>query len=320
LDESRQAVTRPSRKSESPATPAANYQVADRDLKYYIFDWDDNILHMPTRIHLERRTPDGKWVPHPVSTSVFAVIRSDTENYRPPGGDWERAFHEFRDLAADGESNFLRDTRLALEPVVREERSGAPSFQQFRRALIEGRLFAIVTARGHKAHSLREGVRYFIEHVLKAHERSRMLRNLRGYLECFEPGHGLETDDEVIDNYLDLNCYHPVTSPAFRERIGNAASGDNTEEGKQFAIKDFVEHVVAITRRVGATKPISVGFSDDDPANLAAVENYIRRKLASAFPGIKFVVYDTSDPDVPSGRKVVVSGQLDLGLATKGTA
>ena len=25
-------------------------------LKYYMFDWDDNILHMPTRIHLERRT------------------------------------------------------------------------------------------------------------------------------------------------------------------------------------------------------------------------------------------------------------------------
>ncbi len=55
----------------------ANYAVADRDLKYYIFDWDDNILHMPTNIHLERRNEDDNWVPHSVSTAVFSVIRND---------------------------------------------------------------------------------------------------------------------------------------------------------------------------------------------------------------------------------------------------
>ena len=32
----------------------ANLGVAARDFKYYIFDWDDNILHMPTRIHMEK--------------------------------------------------------------------------------------------------------------------------------------------------------------------------------------------------------------------------------------------------------------------------
>ena len=37
--------------------PADHYNEAipQRDLKYYIFDWDDNILRMPTYIHLERR-------------------------------------------------------------------------------------------------------------------------------------------------------------------------------------------------------------------------------------------------------------------------
>ena len=45
-----------------------NVDVAKRDFKYYIFDWDDNILHMPTRIHLEKRQPDGTWRhPDPVS-------------------------------------------------------------------------------------------------------------------------------------------------------------------------------------------------------------------------------------------------------------
>ena len=33
--------------------PYINEEVASRDFKYYIFDWDDNILHMPTKIKLE---------------------------------------------------------------------------------------------------------------------------------------------------------------------------------------------------------------------------------------------------------------------------
>ena len=86
--------------------PLVNYSVADRDLKYYIFDWDDNILHMPTRIHLERKTESGEWIPHAVSTAVFSVIRDDRKNYRPPDGDWEKAFVEFRDLDAESESVF----------------------------------------------------------------------------------------------------------------------------------------------------------------------------------------------------------------------
>ena len=38
-----------------------NVDVAKRDFKYYIFDWDDNILHMPTKIRMEHREEDGSW-------------------------------------------------------------------------------------------------------------------------------------------------------------------------------------------------------------------------------------------------------------------
>ena len=40
--------------------PYVNEDVASRDFKYYIFDWDDNILHMPTKIKLEHRGDDGE--------------------------------------------------------------------------------------------------------------------------------------------------------------------------------------------------------------------------------------------------------------------
>jgi hypothetical protein len=40
-------------------------------LLYYAFDWDDNILYMPTAIRMERKEGD-EWVPEDVSTAKFA--------------------------------------------------------------------------------------------------------------------------------------------------------------------------------------------------------------------------------------------------------
>ena len=298
----------------SEGSPEINPEVGDWDLKYYIFDWDDNILHMPTRIHLERRGPDGVWRPVAVTTSVFSLVRNDRENYRPPDGDWESSFREFRDFAELEESTFLRDTRAALEPIRSGREQGAPSFFRFKKALVEGRLFAIVTARGHGPESIRAGVQYFIDEMLSAEERKTMLSNLRGFLAEFDELHVAETDDEVITYYLDLNRYHGVTSPQFMEAMQKKTNAENTEEAKQIAIKDFVHHVISILKRAGVDKPISFGFSDDDPGNVEAVESYIAERLGDEFPGVKFVVYDTSDPDMPQGRKVVVRGQQDLGL------
>jgi hypothetical protein len=296
----------------------ANLRVAERDFKYYIFDWDDNILHMPTRIHLEKRMPDGSWQPHNVSTAVFALVRADKENYRAPGGVWDSAFSEFQDYDNEDESRFLRDTRASLEKVLGGETPPGPSFNTLRETLVEGRLFAIVTARGHKPESIRQAVRLFVELVLTPAEREEMLSNLRGYRTCFDGLTVFGTDDEEIEYYLSLNRYHAVTNPDFKQWMTQASGGRATaENAKQFAIRDFVEHVIKLLSRAGEDslrRPISVGFSDDDLGNVAAVESYIQEELAQRFPSIKFCVYDTSDPKLTDGRKVVVAGQLDFGF------
>lgn len=293
-----------------------NLRVAERDFKYYIFDWDDNILHMPTRIHLEKRMENGTWQPHSVSTAAFTVVRSDCENYRPPGGVWERAFVEFQDTAGESESRFLRDTRVSLERVMKGEIRPGPSFETLRETLREGRLFAIVTARGHESDSLKKAVRLFVDVVLTPAEREEMLANLRGYRACFDGLTAFGTDEEELALYLALNRYHAVTSPSFKRWMEQEAGAAGTaENAKQFAIRDFVEHVIRILSRTDAEslrRPISVGFSDDDIANVRAVERYIQGELARRFPSIKFCVYDTSDPALADGRKVVVSGQLDF--------
>lgn len=295
----------------------ANLSVADRDLKYYIFDWDDNILHMPTHIHLERKLQDGSWVPHLVSTSLFAVIRSDHINYRPPDGDWAKAFREFRDFGSTDESTFLKDAGTAIDALLKGETAPPPSFNTFKNSLIEGRIFAIVTARGHRSETLKRGVELFIERVLTPEERAAMISNLRGYVVSFDGPLANEsmTDRQILDYYLSLNKYHAVTSPQFEQLAeGKVPDINHSEARKQFAIRDFLEHLFKIIERLGVHKPISVGFSDDDPANVRAVEEYIRFELAQRFPSVRFVVYDTSDASFTTGRKVVVAGQLEFGF------
>ena len=279
--------------------PADHYNEAipQRDLKYYIFDWDDNILRMPTYIHLERRLADGTWVPHLVSTALFSVIRNDTVNYRPPKGVWENAFVEFRDFADEPESKFLQDARTAIDRLFEGKEKQPPSFGVFRK-------------------TLRKGVEMFIERILTPAERAEMVWNLRGYLVAYENAEANErmTDEEVVANYLSLNHYHAVTNPDFIRLVKSAAVPDpnNSETRKKFAIMEFLEHLFRMVERIGSRKPISVGFSDDDPGNVAAVADFIRTTLAERFPAVKFVVYDTSDPDVEKGHKLVVSGQLPL--------
>ena len=132
------------------------------------------------------------------------------------------------------------------------------------------------------------------------------------------------TDDEELDYYLSMCRYHAVTNPDFKEmlsgdsdfgaRFADATSAQKPEHAKEFAIRDFVEHLFRTLRRTGGVgaHQVAIGFSDDDAGNVNAVADYIRRELASRFTCCKFVVYDTGDASLASGRKITISGQLDL--------
>lgn len=308
--------------------PYVNEEVAKRDFKYYIFDWDDNILHMPTKIKMEHLDDDGTWKPVEVSTSTFALVRSDTAHYRPPtDGGWAAAFRNFEDPVGsiDDDNNcFILDTLDALEKVEHGEKPG-PSYNAMKKTLREGRLFAIVTARGHSARTIERAVRVFIKYALSEDERAEMMSNLRGYRQWIDGvGDGeFGTDAEELDYYLGMCRYSAVTNDGFKERMANdpiyreklaeATTAARPELAKEFAIRDFVEHVFHMLRRSGRLdRSVSIGFSDDDVGNVKTVSAYIRAELSKRFEGIKFVVYDTSDRSLSKGRKVCVSGQLNL--------
>ncbi len=297
-----------------------NDKVCTRDFKYYIFDWDDNILHMPTRIRMERRGEDGVWREVGVSTATFALVRADTENYRPPAGGWNEAFRDFQDVP--GRDNLIEDTISALERIEHGETPG-PSFNALKKTLREGRLFAIVTARGHAPETLEKAVRVFIKYALTEAEREEMMANLRGYRRWLDKVEKFGTDAEELDYYLSMCRYCAVTNeqfwqrmvedPVYREKLATATNASRPELAKEFAIRDFVEHVFHMLQRThGFDRSVSIGFSDDDIGNVKSVSSFIKRELARRFEGIKFVVYDTSDSTLARGRKVCVSGQLNL--------
>jgi hypothetical protein len=282
---------------------------------------------MPTKIRLEHLGDDGKWRPVEVSTSTFALVRSDTEHYRPPEGGWAEAFRNFEDptpaAGAEGVANrFIEDTVSALERVEHGEKPG-PSFNALKKTLKEGRLFAIVTARGHSPETIEKAVRVFIRYALSEHERAEMMSNLRGYRKWLDKVESFGTDAEELDYYLGMCRYSAVTysgfkermaaDPIYREKLAVATVAARPELAKEFAIRDFVEHIFHMLRRSGSlNRSVSIGFSDDDVGNVKSVSRFIKSELSKRFDGIKFVVYDTSDRTLAKGRKVCVSGQLNL--------
>lgn len=301
--------------------PYVNDAVMDRDFKYYIFDWDDNVLHMPTKIKMEHLEPNGEWRPVEVSTATFAMVRTDVEHYRAPSkGGWAEAFSNFEDKP--GCDNFIEDTIAALEKIEHGEKPG-PSFNALKKTLREGRIFAIVTARGHSSETIERAVRVFIKYALSEDERAEMMSNLRGYRKWIDKVTEFGDDSEELDYYLSMCRYSAVTHDAFKarmakdpiyqEKLATCSNASRPELAKEFAIRDFVEHIFHMVRRNGTSnRAVSIGFSDDDKGNVKSVSSYIQSELSKRFEGIKFVVYDTSDRSLPKGRKVCVSGQLNL--------
>ena len=93
-------------------------------MRAYSFDWDDNILHMPTMIHMDKMDGD-EWSKVKLTTSEYAELKNSPE-YRYPDNDIKNAFTEFND-----DREFIRNVEESLE-----NQEFAPSFNDFKEALI----------------------------------------------------------------------------------------------------------------------------------------------------------------------------------------
>jgi len=271
-------------------------------LLYYAFDWDDNILMMPTKILMQKRV-DDEWVNQPVSTAEFAEVRSDTENWRI---DYDIAFIEFRDQGSRGDNAFLEDARSAIS-----QGKLGPAWNDFIECLVNGSIFAIITARGHESPSMKRGVEWIIDNVLTEAQLYEMYNNLRK----FEYFYDMETESErilsgvpsqnqLVQKYLDSCEFVGVSSPS---RGGSPA---NPEKSKEDALLLFGQKVNDYAQRLG--KVAKIGFSDDDLKNVKHIEDLVDNLHHEQFPNIvEIVVKGTNDP-LNITKKVLKRGEQEI--------
>ena len=272
--------------------------VVDDSLLYYAFDWDDNILHMPTVIHMERLV-DGEWVPTDVTTADFAVVRGDTENYRILNGDPAAAFIEFMDKGPRGIEAFLKDVEQAIT-----DKSYAPAWDDFVECLTSGAIFAIITARGHETEAMRPGIEYIIDKVLTDPQKDEMYDHLRLYLYMYKSENIDEvpkilenrkeaSKDPIVKAYLDNCDLVGVSAPS---RSGSAS---NPEKAKEEALMQFADKADRFASMIG--KKARIGFSDDDPGNVRHITELAKNLHHERFANIiSFTVKDTNNPAEPN--------------------
>ena len=233
-------------------------------MKYYAFDWDDNLMYMPTKIY----TKDDKGKVVGMSTEDFAEYRTEIgkepfeyEGHTIVGFDK----NPFRDFNVPGDEGFLKDAMKA--PT-------GPAWDDFVEAVNNGSVFSIITARGHTPSVLKNAVYNLIKKNKHGPNQKELVKNLKKYRELADEDD--LSDEELLRSYLDMNRYHPVS---FGQ--GSAA---NPEQLKVDAMKEFMTYVNNLSRRLQEKafmkNKISnyfvpyIGFSDDDLRNVQAMKKH----------------------------------------------
>jgi hypothetical protein len=242
------------------------------DMKYYAFDWDDNIVHMPTKIIL--KTEDGDEVG--MSTDDFAEYRSEIGKkpfkYK---GETIVGFAEdpFRNFRTAGDKDFLVDAMRAKL---------GPAFNDFKEAINNGSIFSIITARGHNPNTLKQAVYNYIIDGFHGISKDQLIKNLKKYRTFVDEDD--MSDDELIKSYLELCKFHPVS-------FGDEQGATNPEEAKVRAMEEFVSYIKAmagvlhkkayiknkISNEFVPEQPV-IGFSDDDIKNVEVMSKHFKNK------------------------------------------
>lgn len=267
-------------------------------LLYYAFDWDDNILNMPTVIHLEKKEGDS-WIPVDVSTAEFAIVRNDKENYRMLNNSPDAAFSDFRDTGPSGDGIFVNDVKKAIS-----NGKFGPAWSDFVECLSNGALFAIITARGHEGPTMRKGVEWIIDNVLTDENLYNMYNHLIKFSYLFGTlGEdfprilkGRPSENGLVMSYLDSCHFVGVSAPS------RGGSPDNPEKAKEDALMEFIhdvdEDVVKLEQLTNQRWVATIGFSDDDVKNAKHIEDLIDNLNHETFQKVaKIVVKGTKDPE-----------------------
>ena len=257
-------------------------------VKVYAFDWDDNIMFMPTKIIAI--SDNGQEVG--IGTEEFAHYRgklNDKEPFEFEGhtlvGYAENPFRNFR---PEGDAQFLKDVMTAKLATNR-------SWNDFVEAVNSGAIFSIITARGHKPSTLRQAVKQLILREVGGIDRKLCEKNFKRLVK-YKPG--LKTvlsSTSVLDAYLNACKFYPVSYLY--------ASAASPEQAKAMSLDHFLNYVHKFFDKIKLVNdlrnkfipPFKFGFSDDDKKNADVMKQHVAGKYKRKPQ--KYNVYLTKDDE-----------------------
>lgn len=259
-----------------------------RGLLYYSFDFDDNLLHADTVVHMEKLSESGVWEPVNITTVEYAKVRTDKDHWRALNNDPQTAFIEFTDVGPRGNKALLEDVISAIE-----RKAFAPSWNMFIKCLVNGNIFSIITARMHEPDSIRMAVEWIIHNYLTNEQRHKMLTKLLTFHKKFKT----ISSGYLIKDYLDTCEFIGVTSPSFiRNNSSVGVTLANPEFGKELAFSRFVARANKFGKRLNTS--VKVGFSDDDVVNCDHIIRLVKKDLSNRY-NIDYSIFNTS------GNKII---------------
>jgi hypothetical protein len=256
-----------------------------------LFDFDGNLVISGATVKLEHQDNlTGQWRAYNASVLEWYLITMASEavqkTYRPsPIMD---IYYDFTDEAGDGV--FTRQVELA----VPNKKNLGPAYPLWKEHVVRGVPFSMLTARGHDAENIRNGMDRMIQLTLAPSEYAALLKNFVattlpqfGYNLAYGWwGEYMAVPENVYRTYLRSCNFWGVGNPWLEHRLPCSP----TSACKALVVKRSVEHALAFTS--GTTV---VSFYDDELPNIEAVKAMMKQYLAPAYPAICFRVYDTTN-------------------------
>jgi len=249
------------------------------DLKYYAFDWDDNILFMPTTIIVADEDDNEVQM----STEDFAEHREQIgmEPFTYRGKNIiGYALGALRNFREPGNKKFILDSMMAKI---------GPSWKDFVECVNGGSIFAIITARGHSPETLKEAVYNLVMSNKNGIDSREVAKNLKKYRDI---GNKVSSDTNrkalspsELNEYLDMCVFEPVSF--------NGENISNPEIAKFNALKNFISYCRDLSKEISQDMEISgtpmfkndvngnpiweplIGFSDDDLRNIEKIKELL---------------------------------------------
>lgn len=241
-----------------------NFHLGGRS--FYFFDFDDNIIFLTTSIivfhkdtGIELALSSGEWAQYHHTIGKSGPFKDYETRFDEKTG----SFRHFRDHNPEELERLGYKRQLFVEDVatalgVPDLQWKGPSWECFYHAAFNQRPMSLITARGHDAETLKDGIRLFV----------------KGRILPVEP------------NYLSI---FPVSNVATRHELGDQDLKLSVAELKQRAIRASVEKAIEM---YGDSPHHRFGMSDDDPKNIQLIVEEMSR-LKARFRDMSFFMIET---------------------------